>query len=250
MAISSNKMKVAAASPTPAEGGPNRAAGRGGTPSAVRDELAAFVAHDLRTPLATLAMNLDFVLEELSTGDAGGRVSVDVRSALEDCRAANARAVRMVCDMTDAVVLASGDRKPLLSEVDVGAIVAAVVEGVAGEARARHVAVSSRVEPTLAQADVELMARVVERVIERAVWLARAGGKVDVVLEGESLTIAMSPAPTRGPIAGRSLGTYLADVAMRAQGGALTVDSDGQTLTFRITLPSTAPVSGPNVIIP
>lgn len=241
MAISSNKMKVAAPAPTSTEGG-NRGAARSGAHPVVRDDLAAFVAHDLRTPLATLAMNLDYVLDELSS-NGGGRISPEARDALEDCRAANGRAVRMVCDMTDAVVLASGSRKAVLSEVDLGAIVVAVVEGVAGEARARHVVVTSRVEPTLAQADVELMTRVVERVIERAVWLARSGGKVDVVLEGESLTVAMSPAPSKGASAGRSLGTYLAEVAMRAQRGSLTIDTDGKTLTFCITLPSTAPVS-------
>ncbi len=227
-AISSSKMTAA----PPVAPAPDR--------PAFRDELAGFVAHDLRTPLATLAMNLDFVLEELG---ADGRVSPDVRSALEDCRGANARAVRMVCDMTDAVVLASGDRAPVLSEVDMGAIVAAVVEGVAGEARARHVAVAARVEPTLAQADVDLITRVVERVVERALWLARCGGKVDVVLQGDALVVSMSPAPARGASAGRSLGTYLAEVAMRAQGGELTMESDGQVLTFRIALPHASPVS-------
>ena len=240
MAISSNKMKVAPAAPTSADAGGNRGALRSGAHPVVRDDLAAFVAHDLRTPLATLAMNLDFVLEELNTV---GRVTPDLRSALEDCRSANARAVRMVCDMTDAVVLASGDRKAILAEVDLGAIVVAVVEAVASEARARHVAVSSRVEPTLTQADVELITRVVERVIERAVWLARSGGKVEVVLEGESLAVTVSPAPAKGVSAGRSLGTYLAEMAMRAQGGSLTIECDGQLLTFRMTLPSTAPVS-------
>ena len=239
MAISSNKMKVAPAAPAPAEGSAGRGALRS-APPVVRNDLAAFVAHDLRTPLATLAMNLDFVLEELN---GGGTVTPDLRSALEDCRGANARAVRMVCDMTDAVVLASGDRKAILSEVDLGAIVVAVVEAVAGEARARHVAVTSRVEPTLAQADVELITRVVERVVERAVWLARSGGKVEISLEGEALTVSMSPAPVKGASAGRSLGTYLAEVAMRAQGGSLAIDVDGKTLTFRITLPRDTPVA-------
>ncbi|MGH7439571.1 MAG: histidine kinase dimerization/phospho-acceptor domain-containing protein [Polyangiaceae bacterium] len=231
VAISSSKMPAAA---------PIRAV----TAPVLRDELAAFVAHDLRTPLATLAMNLDFLLEELHVGE---RVTPDARSALEDCRGANVQAVRMVCDMTDALVLASGDRKAVLAEVDVGAVVAAVVEVVAGEAKAWHVAITSRVEPTLAQADVELIARVVERVVERALWLARCGGRVDIVLEGDALAVSMSPAPSRGVSAGRSLGTYLAEVAMRAQGGALTiaVDDATRTLTFRITLPSDAPLSGP-----
>jgi K+-sensing histidine kinase KdpD len=220
VAISSSKMQAAA---------PIRAVA---TP--VRDELAGFVAHDLRSPLATLAMNLDFLLDELTLG---AHVTADARSALEDCRGANVHALRMVCDMADALVLASGDRKPVLVEVDLGAVVAAVVERVAGEAKARHVAISSRVEPTLAQADVELITRVVERVVERALWLARCGGKVDIVLEVDTLAVTVSPPPARGASAGRSLGTYLAEVAMRVQGGALTMVVDDKTLTFDVRLP-------------
>src|SRR5258708_39827722 len=79
---------------------------RSGELHIVRDDLAGLVAHDLRTPLAAISMNLDFALDELPPG-----ASEAVRAALEDCRGANARAVRVVSDMADAVQLSSGERR-------------------------------------------------------------------------------------------------------------------------------------------
>jgi K+-sensing histidine kinase KdpD len=211
---------------------PSRKLSRSGELHIVRDDLAGLVAHDLRTPLAAIAMNLDFALSELPPDTAEV-----VRAALEDCRLANQRAVRVVSDMADAGQLSSGEAHAILAEVDAAAVVAAVLQGVAGEAKARDVSVTSKVDSPMIRADVHLLRRALERVVERAVWQGRGGGKIFVAVAAHSLTVEVSPAPPGGPDAARSLGTHFAEAAIRAQGGALVIESDGTTLAFRMTLP-------------
>src|SRR5580700_1369980 len=80
---------------------------RSGELHAARDDIAGLLAHDLRTPLAAISMNIDFVLGELE-GE-----SESTRAALKDCREANLRAVRLVSDMADALQLANGERRPI-----------------------------------------------------------------------------------------------------------------------------------------
>jgi signal transduction histidine kinase len=198
----------------------------------VRDDLAGLVAHDLRTPLAAISMNLDFVLGELPVETAEA-----VRAALEDCRGANARAVRIVSDMADAVQLAAGERRATVAEIDPCAVLASVVEGVAPEVSAREVRLSCKAEGGAVQADVYLFTRALERVVERALWHARGGGKVDLALTKGVLTVQVSPPPPGGAEGARSLGTHFAQAAMRAQGGSLAIESDDQHLVFRMTLP-------------
>jgi K+-sensing histidine kinase KdpD len=225
---------VASTIPETVVGAPvaTRKMSRSGELHIVRDDLAGLVAHDLRTPLAAISMNLDFALGELPA-DA----SEAVRAALEDCRGANARAVRVVSDMADAVQLSSGERRATLSEVDPSALVSAAVEGIAAESKARDVSISARVASSLMSADVYLLTRALERVVERAVWQGRGGGQVEIALDGRVLTVQVSPAPVGGPDAARSLGTHFAEAAMRAQGGSLLIESDGKSLFFRMTLP-------------
>jgi signal transduction histidine kinase len=205
---------------------------RSGELHIVRDDLAGLVAHDLRTPLAAISMNLDYALSELPADAAEA-----LRAALDDCRGANARAVRVVSDMADAVQLSSGQRKATVAEVDALPLVVSVVDSIAAEAKARDVQIASAVTPSPLKADVYLLTRSLERVVERAVWQGRGGGKVEISLDARALTVAVSPAPHGGPDAARSLGTHFAEAAMRAQGGALTIESDGATLFFRLTLP-------------
>lgn len=225
---------VASIKPESVSGGPapGRKTYQSGELHIVRDDLAGLVAHDLRTPLAAISMNLDFVLGELPP-----EASDAVRAAIEDCRGASARAVRIVSDMADAVQLAAGERRPTLGEVDAGAVVAGAVERAAPEVSARGVLLTWRAEPGAVLADVYLFTRALERVLERALWHARGGGKVDLEFQGGSVTAKVAPVPPGGAESARSLATHFAQAAMRAQGGALFIEADDQFLVFRMTLP-------------
>jgi len=219
----------------PASGQGARRKTRSGELHIVRDDIAGLLAHDLRTPLAAISMNLDFVLGELHGDEAES-----VRGALEDCRQANLHAVRLISDMTDALQLATGERKPDFSEVDGAEIVAEVVRRIAADAAARDIEILWSAQGSSFRADADLLTRAIERIVQRAMWHTSCGGRVDIVLESGSVVVRVEgPAPGESEVPSRSLATHFAEAALRAQGGAMWTEKDiDGSRVYKVKLPS------------
>ena len=198
----------------------------------VGDDLAHLIAQDLKTPLAAIAINLDFALSELHS-DA----PAVLRDALIDCRDANARAARAVTDMADAVRLAAGEWSTTVTDVDAAQITAGVIDGTSREAQARSLTVRWQAGKRIVRADGDLLRRALERTLERAFRDARPGGTIDVSLRSRSVAVRVDASAPTNPSA-RSLAIYFASAAMRAQGGGFwtEVDADG-LLTYRLSFP-------------
>jgi signal transduction histidine kinase len=204
----------------------------------LRDEVADLLAHDLKTPLAAIAMNLDFVMSEL-----GQSAPPTVRGALEDCRQANQGAVGLVSDMVQALRLAAGAERPHMASVDAQDVLHAVIRRTAPEAAVRSVRLSWVADPETIRADPSLLERALERVLERALRRARGGGTVDVTLSAGSIVVRARSADGSAPpgepdVAMRALAIHFADAAVRAQGGAVWTEADADgSLLFVIALP-------------
>jgi len=211
---------------------------RSGEMCAVPGDLAGLLAHDLKTPLAAISMNLDFVLEEIGTG-----ASDAARGALEDCRVANARAVRIVGDMLDVARLASGERKASLVDIDTSALLGDLVRAVAPEATSRGVRMVWSSDEDVVRGDPDLLPRALERLLERAVRHARSGGAIEITVRSAMVTIVINSVPgnendaSPPDAAMRALGMHFAEAALRAQGGAVWTESDRDgALVFRTAL--------------
>lgn len=205
-----------------------------------REEVVALLAHDLNTPLAAISMNLDFVLGEMQPGAPSGAL----RAALEDCRAANSRAIGILTDMTDAVRLVAGEREAIVRDVDFYALLSSVAKHAASEAAARDVRIVWNLETPTVRADPDLLGRAFERVFERALRHARGGGAIDVASRDHTLSVRVASCPTNeadiSPLGGatRGLAMLFADAAMRAQGGAAWTQTDSEgALVFCLSLP-------------
>jgi signal transduction histidine kinase len=229
---------AASVKPEALNGGRVRAM-RSGEVYSVRDDVAGLLAHDLKTPLAAISMNLDFVLDEL-----GKNVSPTMRGALEDCRAANARAIRIVTDMADAVRLTSGERRVSLTDVDVSTLLGGIVRAAAPEAASRGVRMIWYADAETVRADADLLTRALDRLLERALRHTRTGGTLEINLRAATITIRVRQSvsdegePTAPEAAMRALGTYFAEAALRAQGGAVWTETDADgSLLFCATLP-------------
>jgi K+-sensing histidine kinase KdpD len=211
---------------------------RSGQLELLREDVAMLLAHDLRTPLAAIAMNVDFALSELDP-----QVSPNVRGALEDCCKSSQTAMTLVADMVDAMQLASGELHPRLDDVDVQTLIAAAARAVAPEAAARSVRLVWTAEPSIVRADAGLLERALQRVLERALRHARSGGSIDVTLRDGSVVVRVRSAEADSmPIvveAGlRALATHFADAVLRAHGGAVWIESDNEgALLFCVALP-------------
>jgi signal transduction histidine kinase len=208
----------------------------------VREGLTTLLAHDLKTPLAAISMNLDFVLAELPAE----AVPSPLRAALDDCRAANARAIRILTDMADAVRLQSGERRANLADVDVRSLLTNVVRRAATDAAARNVLLAWSADAQFVRGDEDLLGRAIDRLLERALRFARVGGTIDLSLREGTFTIRVRSAskedagPSPPDSAIRGLAIHFVDAAMRAQGGAVWTESDADgSLLFCVSLAQT-----------
>lgn len=208
--------------------------------SLVRDGLATLLVHDLKTPLAAISMNLDFVLAELSPDALSG----SLRAALEDCRSANTRAIRILTDMADAVRLQSGERRVNVGDVDVQVLLTAIARRAAPEAAARGVHLVWSADAQVVRGDEDLLGRALERLLERALRHARVGGTIDLTLRDGTIVVRVQSAaldhagnsPPESAL--RGLAMHFADAAMRAQGGAVWTEGDAEgSLLFCVSLP-------------
>jgi K+-sensing histidine kinase KdpD len=197
--------------------------------------LSRLLAHDLKTSLASIAMNLDFVMAELAS--CGG---LAVAPALEDCREANARAIRIVSDMADAARLATGDYRPRHVEVCLGRLVEKAVVEATREAAVRGIDIVVATDPTRVVADPDLLSRVIDRLLERALRQARAGTRLDVEQNHGALSIrASAGAGSAAELTAPSLALYFAEAAMAALGGEASVESpQPEMVVCRLRLPS------------
>jgi K+-sensing histidine kinase KdpD len=213
---------------------------RGGAPAndgpSTMDGLAALLAHDLNTSLASIAMNLDFAISELRESPSRGVVP-----ALEDCRQANAHAIRMVSDMADAARLAVGNYRPILAEACPGQLLEKSVRVALGEAESRGIGVVVSTDRTRLVIDAELLSRVIDRLLERAVRQAQAGTRIDVQQKDRALSIRArvgAGAPTE--LTARHLTRCFAEAAMAVLGGKASVESpEPETIAYSLSLPGT-----------
>jgi len=200
----------------------------------VRGDLPGLLAHDLKTPLAAISMNLDFALAELRLGGA----TEGLCSALEDCREANLRAIRIVSDMGEAARLLSGEFQATPTYVSVTRVVEEVVQQVRQQAAERRVHILWATDDTAVVGDGELLAKAIERLLERALRHARSGSEVEIDQRGCLVTIRIETmAEASVEASTKSLAMHYAEAALSAQGGRVWTEANGDALLYRISLP-------------
>ena len=232
---------------------------------AFKDEMAALMVHDLKSPLSAIAMNLDVALSALPEDGA----LEDVRAALEDCRMAGGRLFRMIANLLDIARSEDGRLAPRATPVDLRQLVEKIAVEHAVEARLRHVNLTcTACAEGLFELDPDLVGRVIENLIENGLRYTRPSGHLTVFAHdrGDVLEIRVAndgppiPIEHRASIfekygqiaagarltrANRGLGLYFCRVAAEAHGGAIALDDEpGMTTCFSVTLarkPALAP---------
>ncbi len=226
---------------------------------AFKDEMAALIVHDLKSPLAAIAMNVDIALAGLPDDDS----SADARGALEDCRVAGARLFRMIANLLDIAKNDDGRLVPRIAPVDFRSLVTRAAKGHEVEARMRGVEICAETRSTSfneLSVDQDLIGRVVENLVENALRFTRSGGKVRIQSNeteaGVELSVANDGPPVppdarlkifekygQGSQAGltrmnRGLGLYFCRVVVEAHQGTIALSEEpGYATVFKITLP-------------
>jgi len=161
----------------------------------LRRELVAQVSHDLRTPLASLHGYLETLrLKE-------GRLSHRERDEyLEIALRHSLRLRALVEDLFELAKLDAKEVRPFIEPVALGELAQDVVQKLQLSARQRgvHLALEGGRELPLVQADVALIERVLENLIDNALRYTPRCGEVRVSVDAEQARVAVRVSDT-GP---------------------------------------------------
>jgi signal transduction histidine kinase len=217
---------------------PSRARAPSGELPIVRPDIGGMVAHDLKTPLSTIALNLEYVLDELGPDAPEG-----LRSALEDCVAANSLAVRIASEVAEASRLGRDEPTPGALLVDASDVVRRALAALAPQTRDAGASLSHHLDPTPSHVAAEPTMRALDRLFGWCLRHARGGGSIDVDLRDLVLALRVRTSVRCPPVAPEtargSLAVYFAQALFASQGGGLWcgAEADG-TLVISIALPA------------
>lgn len=192
----------------------------------LKDELAAFVAHDLKGPLTTVMALSDMIL----TDDE--QAAASIREDVGEIRAAAERMHRMVMDLLDVQLGEDGSLRLQLESVGVHELVSTVAKSLAP--RAPGIVVEPIAHPLTATADPSLLFRVVANLVDNCVKYGPRGGRISISVPAANGPWVRICVEDEGPGVPDDLRESIFDKyaqAERVRGGR-SIDSRGLGLRF------------------
>jgi signal transduction histidine kinase len=154
----------------------------------LRRELVANVSHDLRTPLATLQGYVETLLIKDDKLDAAERREY-LETAIRHCQRLN----KLVSELLELARLDALEAQPNREAFSLPELVQDIVQKFQLKARARNIHIGAELHPHLpvVHADIAMIERVLENLIENALRHTPQGGTVEVRLEpaGQGVTV-------------------------------------------------------------
>ncbi|HET9921114.1 MAG TPA: ATP-binding protein [Ktedonobacteraceae bacterium] len=219
----------------------------------MQGRFVADVAHELRTPLASLRTNLEVVVsdEEAAPDDYRAMIATQERAL-----------TRLERLMADLLVLTTSQQPLLSDEVTLGPLLEEVVDDLHHLAEARRVSVQlSNGEEVVVPGDAGLLARVFSNLLENAIAYNTSGGSVTISIEQQDMLAVVSVTDTGPGIApenlphiferfyrvdssrsrhsgGAGLGLSIVSALVHQHGGRVQAESTpGKGSTFTVQLP-------------
>jgi len=217
-----------------------------------RNDIFRMVTHDLRNPLSVIALNAQWIAEEVAVASA--------REAAEQITLAAARMERLLKDLLDVARFESGTLRIVKCPHDVGVLVTEVLQAYRPlfAERRMTLTVESAPEPIVTSFDHDRIVQVLSNLLGNAMKFMPSGGTATLRLlrrdaEIEFLLSDSGPGihPDQLPHVferfwpvdsdtrrGLGLGLYICKQLVAAHGGRIWVESEfGEGATFRFTLP-------------
>jgi signal transduction histidine kinase len=231
----------------------------------VRRDLVANVSHDLRTPLASLRGYLETLMIK---GDS--LPPEEQKMYLAIATQQTERLARLVAELFELAKLEAKDVSVQTESFPVSELIQDVVQKFELDAHRRQLAIRARVEGDLpfVTADIALVERVLQNLIDNALSHTPAGGSVTVTARAREREIAITVADTGSGISkdhlphiferlyradksrdsrsgGAGLGLAIARQIVELHGGRIAVESElGRGTAFSFSLPLAGAVAG------
>jgi signal transduction histidine kinase len=141
--------------------------------------MVAFVSHDLKNPLSTIQMAVDYLVEDLVPDDATHQRE---RKQLDIVARSAKRMYTLVDDLLDVAAIEAGQLALRRLRLPVGALVTDALDLLRPLAAAKRITLSADVPPGLPAvvADHERVLQVFSNIGGNAVKFARADGRVEI----------------------------------------------------------------------
>lgn len=232
---------------------------------ALRENFAAIVSHELRSPLAAVQQNLYVLLRDLD-----GAVSADQHETLERMSRRIGELLALVNRWLRGFSTDLAPVRETFEPVEIAAVVTNAVENARPEATRKAIEIAAHVDPgTVVLGDAGALTEAVLNLVGNAVKYSRQGGRVAIratCREGRVLLsvvdhgVGIAPADlprvfdafyrgqaAEGGVAGAGIGLALSRRIVEAHDGQISVTSDqGEGTVFVIELPALqAPAPGP-----
>lgn len=137
----------------------------------LKEELSAFIVHDLKNPLTQISTLAELLLDE---GDLDERV----RSDLKDIHEATCRMHRMTMNLLDVQLAEDGSLQPDVEDVPVAAMLEEVRRSVRARARGLEL---GPIDPSLTvRADPDLLLRVLVNLVDNCIKYGPRDGRVSL----------------------------------------------------------------------
>ena len=228
---------------------------------AEREEFLSVAAHELKTPMTSLQVAVQFLLRQLER--SGTLDPRQVTRALNAVDEQTQKLARLVTELLETVRLQASRLQLDLETEDVQALVARTVERAQARTR-RHELVLVSPEAVMARVDALRLEEVMDNLLDNAIKFSPGGGRIDIELhpradEAIRLTVRDRgigiPAEGRAHVferfyqahpeqrSGLGLGLYVSRQIVELHGGRIDAEfpEDGGT-RFVVDLPAGVPV--------
>jgi signal transduction histidine kinase len=223
-----------------------------------RDEFLAMVSHDLRNPLAIIAMDAEMIAR--STPDDPSVTAARVKAWAAEISTSCEQMRRMVGDLLDFATMETGSIKVTPSRADVRQAIGETVAAFASrpEAAGRSLCADLPAGPLFARFDLDRVRQILANLVGNAVKFTGPGGAISVRAERRGSEVVVSVRDTGvgiGPAdlphvferfwqlgkndrRGLGLGLYICKGIVEAHGGRMWATSEvGRCSEFVFTLP-------------
>lgn len=218
-----------------------------------REEMAALVVHDLKSPLTAVVANIEFMRDELP------RARVEALEAASDALAASNRLASMIGTLLDTARLEQRRMNVAPTAIHPQRVVKAVFDERTRQAMARGIDLANRIEnDAVVRADDGLLRRMLENIVDTAIRHTPRGGRVEASASKRANAVALSIGTT-GPALAEGererlfekyvggggeastvrLGLHFCRLAAEAHGGRIEIESTSAYPTlFVVELPT------------